>query len=241
MPARDFEFRHRFWIIAAIFAVGFGMYRIDHVNAAQRVARWLEPAARGDPELERRVLRRVLLALSVLTILGAALRTWAAAYLNAAVVHDSRMHSDRLVADGPYRHVRNPLYLGLTLLGAGIAAMASVTGAVVIVAGLMAFQLRLIGREEAGLTAELGAPFRRYLDAVPRLLPSLTARVAAGDTRPTWGRAWLGEFFTWLLAVGTVVFALTLDLQLTGWLYLAATASYPLLRRVVAGPSTARR
>jgi len=44
----------------------------------------------------------------------------AEAYLHSSVVHDSQLHSDRLVADGPYRRVRNPLYLGNILLAFGL-------------------------------------------------------------------------------------------------------------------------
>src|SRR5262250_2812371 len=51
-------------------------------------------------------------------ILGAALlgvaamlRTWASAYLHAEVVYASEVKTEALVADGPYRRVRNPLYL----------------------------------------------------------------------------------------------------------------------------------
>ena len=35
MRATDFEFRHRYFLIMAIYAVGFSCYWIDHRNAAQ--------------------------------------------------------------------------------------------------------------------------------------------------------------------------------------------------------------
>ena len=52
--------------------------------------------------------------------LAGLLRTWAAAYLHSDVVHDLKLHSEKLVADGPYRFMRNPLYLGSLMLTIGI-------------------------------------------------------------------------------------------------------------------------
>jgi hypothetical protein len=34
--------------------------------------------------------------------------------------HDTALHSDKLVADGPYRHLRNPLYAGVFLINGGL-------------------------------------------------------------------------------------------------------------------------
>src|SRR5712692_873879 len=102
MRATTFEFRQRFWIIAGVFAAGFACYWIDHVNAAQALA--------GGH------VRLVFGLGAGVAALAALIRTWAAAYLRTEVVKDSALHTDRLVADGPYRHVRNPLYLGTALL-----------------------------------------------------------------------------------------------------------------------------
>ena len=42
--------------------------------------------------------------------------------MSSSVVHDPRVHDSRLVADGPYRYLRNPLYLGDVLVAFGIGA-----------------------------------------------------------------------------------------------------------------------
>lgn len=44
-------------------------------------------------------------------LVGAAaeIRTWATAYLGSEIVFDLNLHTNRLVADGPYRYVGNPL------------------------------------------------------------------------------------------------------------------------------------
>ena len=62
---------------------------------------------------------------------------------------------------------------------------------------------------------------RRYADAVPRLLPSLRPRVAAGGTRPNWLDGLTGETFMWGCAIGIAVFAVTLRL-LHFWLIMGA-------------------
>src|SRR5205823_5831012 len=69
------------------------------------------------------------------TVLAALIRTWATAYLDTSVVHDSQLQTEALVASGPYRYVRNPLYLGGLLLAVGFALVASRLGAIVILAG----------------------------------------------------------------------------------------------------------
>jgi protein-S-isoprenylcysteine O-methyltransferase Ste14 len=208
MTASDFEFRHRFWFISGIFFAGFGTYWLDGVPAATLLgdgrARWV--AAAG----------------AAIVALGAALRTWGTAYLRREVVRDTRVHVERLVADGPYRHVRNPLYLGTILLGVGMGTLASRVGFVVIALGMSLFALRLIAREEQALAEAQGESYRAYLRAVPRLVPSLRARVPAGGAAPAWRQALLGELYMWTFAAATAVYAATGSLQRL-WILLAVS------------------
>lgn len=216
MRAAEWEFRHRFWVYFAIFGVAFGFFTFDHVNAAV----WLVRAVRGSHDarlVPLMPLRAVLFTAGGLAVIAAWLRTWAAAYLNTEVVHDSSLHADRLVADGPYRHLRNPLYVGILLAGVGLAALASRTGAVVLLVGLPFFTLRLIGREEAALAAAGGESYRAFKAAVPSLLPALRPRLPPGGARPRWGQALLGESFFWALAAAILVFAWTLRIQVFYW------------------------
>jgi len=145
MRASTFEFRNRFWMIGLIIGASFWFYAVDHVNAADALAGWIS----GTSGWSRDLVVRVLFAVgAVLAVVAAWIRTWATSFLRTAVVHDAAVHSERLVADGPYRYVRNPLYVGTILLTLGLALIASRLGALVMIAGTVVFNLRLIGREE---------------------------------------------------------------------------------------------
>ena len=165
-----------------------------------------------DSPLADRWIRAILAVGALIVTLTALVRSWAAAYLHSSVVHDSQLHSDRLVADGPYRHVRNPLYLGNILLAVGLGLMASRTGFLVLVIATVPFVYRLILREEASLLESQGDSYRRYFEAVPRLWPSLRPRVPAGGARPNWVDGCVGEAFMWSFAIGMAVFDATLRL-----------------------------
>ena len=77
----------------------------------------------------------------------------------------------QLLLSGPYRLSRNPLYLGLLLLYAGVALLADSAGALILLplawAGLL---WGAILPEERYLRAELGAPYESYTTQVRRWL-----------------------------------------------------------------------
>jgi protein-S-isoprenylcysteine O-methyltransferase Ste14 len=213
--ATRFEFEQRFWMIGAIFGVGFWLYAIDKTNMAVAILRALAPAVDADSEAGSRLIRIVFAAGALLVFLAAFLRTWATAYLRTEIVHDAAQHSEALVADGPYCYVRNPLYFANLLLIAGVGFMASRLGWVVMVAGMWVFLYRLILREEGGLRRTQGESYRAYLNAVPRLWPSLRPRVPSGNGEARWAQAIGGEMFTWLIGAGVLCFALTLNVRLS--------------------------
>lgn len=212
MRATEFEFRYRLFIIVALFVSGFWCYSLDSLNVATMFAQWLmghpvEPDVLSD----RHVVQAILAFGTALAVLAALVRTWAAAYLRSEVVHDAKIHGEELVADGPYRYVRNPLYLGGVLFAVGFAMTASRVGFVVIVGGLTLFYYRLIAREESLLRETQGESYHQFLALVPRLMPSLSPRVAAGGLAPRWGQAVIGETFMWLFAVAVTYLAVTLN------------------------------
>jgi hypothetical protein len=160
------------------------------------------------------------------------MRTWGSAYLRAEVVHDSALRTEKLVADGPFRYVRNPLYFGNLLLAAGVGLQACRTGWFVLVIGQMLFLRRLIAREETVLREAQGEAYRAYLAAVPRLWPSLRPRVPAGGTQPRWLQGFLGEGWMWILALDGLLFAWRLNLPFYYGVLWICAAAY-LLRWIV--------
>jgi len=211
MPATLFEFRHRWWIIFAIFLVAFSTYSIDPKTSAVAIARWT--AARVGTTANADSYRVVFAIGSLLVFIAAILRSWGTSYLRADVMRDSRVHTERLVADGPYRYVRNPLYIGNILLAVGVGLMASRIGFVILVVGMTWFVLRLIHREEAELARDQGEPYQRYCATVRRLLPSLTPRVPPAGNTPHWGPAIRVEAAYWLMALAIGAFAVTLNVR----------------------------
>jgi protein-S-isoprenylcysteine O-methyltransferase Ste14 len=76
-----------------------------------------------------------------------------------------------LVVDGPYRFTRNPMYLGMTLLYAGIALGANspwILG--LLVPLLIVLHYGVIFREEAYLERKFGDAYRKYKATVRRWL-----------------------------------------------------------------------
>ena len=214
--ATDFEFRARFWFIGGMFYLAFAPYYAGDTSFSVYAARWL--AGAGSPHVGS-YARWILGFGTALATAAALIRSWAEAYLKSSVVHDAKMHSDRLTADGPYRYVRNPLYLGTILLAMGMVAMASRFGFVVLVVGIPVIVYRLILREEAGLLASQGESYREYFRAVPRLIPALRPRVPVGKARPDWVDGFTGETFMWGMAFAMAAFTCTL--RLTYWFAIA--------------------
>jgi protein-S-isoprenylcysteine O-methyltransferase Ste14 len=235
MHATNFEFRNRFWFICLIYLVGFGTYRFDHLNAAEALTRWI--FSRSNPHLDSLAARhaiRGLFALSATLVAAAAwIRTWGGAYLRTEVVHDTAVHTERLVADGPYRHLRNPLYLGNIIMATGFALLASRTGGVVLVLGNLLIVLRLIGREEAAMAHSQGEAYHAFLATVPRLWPSLQPRLPAGGLQPRWFQAFLGEAHLWAFAMNGFLFTWKLNGRLYSIIFCVSMAAYFLMWAVL--------
>lgn len=80
--------------------------------------------------------------------------------------------SKNLVIKGPYRHLRNPMILGVILLLHGEALILSSYG-IAILAVLFFFgnTVYFILSEEPKLEVQFGKAYRRYKENVPRWLP----------------------------------------------------------------------
>jgi protein-S-isoprenylcysteine O-methyltransferase Ste14 len=155
---------------------------------------------------------------SLVAAKGVWLRVWGTAYLGAGTVNHGQMKGGAVVADGPYRYVRNPLYLGTWGTVAAMAFVMPPSGALVTMALLSVFLLRLILGEEAFLSAKLGEPYRLYLQAVPRLIPRVRTNLPRGDGQARWASAVLAE----LLPIGVLFTLSCLSWRYDHWLMIRA-------------------
>ncbi len=84
-----------------------------------------------------------------------------------------------LVVWGPYRYVRNPMYLAVLAVLAGEAIVFSSLRVAVLAFVLWPiFHLFVIGYEERRLTKRFGEPYRKYCARVGRWIPSPANREA---------------------------------------------------------------
>lgn len=202
MKATQFEFRFRILIALALYLLGFWA-PWNHALARPGVVSpnttlWLAlstlPARWGWMPLQDSTLLVTWLAIACV-VAGAALRTWGTAYLGNSVVHSRDMQAGGVVASGPYRFVRNPLYLGTGFFSLGVSILMPPSGAIFFLVATFFFYFRLILGEEDYLARQLGDPYLAYCRRVPRLLPSLRPRLAASGLQPQWTQALLGELF----------------------------------------------
>ncbi len=214
MKAPQFEFRFRIWIAALLYVLGFwapwSSILSRYIDVAPDTTAWLALsttlARLGWLSLSQATILVTLLAL-VCLFFGSLLRIWGTACLGSSVVHSGAMHAEQVVASGPYRYTRNPLYLGTWLFSIGVAILMPPSGAVFFLLTTFFFYYRLVLGEEDYLTKRQGAAYLEYRRRVPRILPSLRARLAASGARPHWLQALLGESYTFAFACCFAVLA----------------------------------
>ena len=132
MRASSIEFRLRMIIQIVIVFIGFWAPWIGSLDLGRRIStlEWLAL------QISRTGMVRFTFAAPIVIVagalaagLGAVLRVWGAAFLGYDVVHHGQMQAGRVMAAGPYRFVRNPLYLGGWFMMAAISLLMPPTGA----------------------------------------------------------------------------------------------------------------
>ncbi len=223
MQASRVEFRLRMLIMVALIALGFWAPWIEPLGSSVSFARRITSLEWLSLELSRAGIMPFTTATALVIVagastaaLGAVLRVWGSAYLGYGTVHNSAMEGAAMMADGPYRYLRNPLYVGGWFMTVAMALIMPPTGALFAVTLMTVFFLRLILAEEAFLTATLGDPYRAYVGSVPRLLPRLHPSVAEAHQRPHWLTALLTE----INPIGVFVTIAFLSWSYNHWLML---------------------
>ena len=80
---------------------------------------------------------------------------------------------DRIVAEGPYRYLRNPMYLGHLIFMLGLAVTFSSWPALALFAFHAIWFHRRVLKDEARLEARFGEPYRAYKTRVKRWIPGV--------------------------------------------------------------------
>jgi protein-S-isoprenylcysteine O-methyltransferase Ste14 len=158
----------------------------------------------------------VIVVAALFAAVGAALRVWGTAYLGTGTVNSLNMKAGAVVADGPYRYVRNPLYLGLWCMVAAMAFIMPVTGALFAMVLISVFLMRLILAEEAFLGVQMGERYRLYVRAAPRIVPRFHANLPKGGNQPHWLRAAAAELTPIGVFVGLAFLSWSYDSRLVG-------------------------
>jgi len=238
MKAGTLFFRYRMLIHVAIATLGFWAPWIQYWGIGSRISllEWLALALSRLGLLSFAAATPVVIVCGALAAaLGAFLRIWGSAWLGHGVVLHGQMQSASLMADGPYRYVRNPLYLGILFVFAAMALLMPLTGALFTLIAATAFQLLLISGEEAFLAVQLGAPYQAYLRAVPRLIPRLRTTLKPTGSKPRWLQAVLAEIFPIGVFVTIACLSWTYDQRLMGRAILISFGISPIVRALLPG------
>ncbi len=107
----------------------------------------------------------VIFVLAGLAIGAAAVRRFRQARTNLEVYRPSTV----LVTEGPYRFTRNPMYLSLSVILAGIGLLAdNFWILIILVPTLVVIHFGVITREERYLESKFGAEYQHYKSTVRR-------------------------------------------------------------------------
>ncbi len=146
------------WVLVGLQAGLLGLLVLDPGRSA-----WTVP-------VPLRVAGNVLRVSGAAAIVVAALRLG-----RSASVHPAPPAGAVLCTDGPYRFVRHPIYTGVLLLAAGIAATAGSILAITTFGALVAV-LAVKARLEEGLLRRRFPGYANYAASTPRFLPRPTRR-----------------------------------------------------------------
>lgn len=238
MGATTFEFRLRMAINSVIILLGFWAPWIEAWGIGKRIpmVEWLALQFSRVGIASFSIATNALIALALfLALVAAAFRISGAAYLGPSTVNSINMVAGRVMADGPYRFVRNPLYVGLWCMVAALAFIMPVTGALFAIVLITIFMIRLTLGEEAFLSARIGEPYKAYLHAVPRFIPRLRGAPLPSGSKPQWVRACVAELIPIGTLAGIIVYSLNYDLALAGRVILIFLGASLIVRAFLPG------
>ncbi len=168
------------------------------------------------------------------------MRSWGAAYLRSAIVWAHNASAARLIVAGPFRYVRNPLYLGNLLALPWIALFIPPIGIPILLFGTFLFLVALAHHEGELLHQRFVDAYERYALQVPALLPRIVP-IAADPLapRPDWREGLRSELFMLSFAIVAVLFAVDPKLIELRWIWVIPLLAYFLQRLFATAPKQA--
>ncbi|MFA6467997.1 MAG: isoprenylcysteine carboxylmethyltransferase family protein [Bacteroidota bacterium] len=115
-----------------------------------------------------------------IAVFGEAIRFWGVSICGSETRTTGVVGATNLITDGPFGHVRNPLYVGNILIYVGCAVMSNALVPYLGIAALAWFILQyqlIVSREEEHLRGAFGDEYVTYCKNVPRFFPRMSRYV----------------------------------------------------------------
>ena len=155
----------------------------------------------------------LILGLGVI-VLGETIRFWGVSIAGSETRTTGKVGGTYLITNGPFAHVRNPLYVGNMLLYAGIGVMSLALFPWLLIGAVCWFYIQyylIVTQEEEYLAQAFGEDYRHYCSHVGRFVPRMSAYVGphVPPKRAKFGEGLTSERRT-LQAIGLVVLVLVI-------------------------------
>jgi protein-S-isoprenylcysteine O-methyltransferase Ste14 len=122
-----------------------------------------------------------------MVVVGELLRFWAVRHIGTISRTRTSTRQGPLVMSGPFRIVRNPLYLGNWLIWSGLVMVSRLLWMLPIAWAVFALQYgTMVIWEEARLRTAFGRQYDRYAHDVPRWVPARPYDLAPPQPRHPW-------------------------------------------------------
>jgi len=122
-----------------------------------------------------------------MVVVGELMRFWAVRHIGTISRTRTATRQGPLITSGPFRIVRNPLYLGNWMIWTGLVMASRLVWMLPVAWAVFALQYgTMVIWEEARLRSMFGRQYDRYALGVPRWLPAPPNDLAPLQTRHPW-------------------------------------------------------
>lgn len=146
---------------------------------------------------------------TLVLIFGELYRIYSVAFIGSISRTRKSQVGSKLISEGPFSMVRNPLYVGNFIIVMGVAIYSAVLWLVVLTAVSFCWQYYWIVRyEESLLNQKFGEEYSRYKEQVPAWIPKALPRISELSWPDSFSYALISEKRT-LTAIGAMLSILT--------------------------------